>query len=370
MSITCQYFPYCSGCQEEATKNPPVFQEAAGFFKKVGISLFLEKQDWRGWRVRSKLAVRNHLIGLFKKASHEVIEIPNCPLHHTRLNIAQNFFRTQFLASGLSGYNEERHVGDLRYLQFVVERGSGQVQLTLVLNKSEDSLDGWKKFCHTLFSSPQQPFHSIWINLQSQKGNTIFGQNWIHLYGPKYIWERVGERQIPFLPSHFGQANLDLFEVLLKDLKTLIKPKSRVCELYAGVGVISFNIVDTASHCLVTEREKEAQNGFTEAYERLPYPLQKKIEFRVSDAKEAAALLDLYDTIIVDPPRKGLEEKVIDEICKNKSIHNLIYVSCNFSSFEKNTVSLLQQGWRIDFAKSYLFFPGSDQIEVLTRFIR
>ena len=102
------------------------------------------------------------------------------------------------------------------------------------------------------------------------------------------------------------------------------------------------------------------------------------------------------DVLIVDPPRKGLEQEVLDELCKDinpnqdsvesaavlatpdhlanwvNDVKHLIYVSCGFEALTRDAERLLTSnaGWRLESATGYVLFPGSDHVETLCCFRR
>ena len=80
-----------------------------------------------------------------------------------------------------------------------------------------------------------------------------------------------------------------------------------------------------------------------------------------------ALLQEPWNTIVVDPPRKGLERKFLDAICNAKQLKRLIYVSCGWESFKRDC-ALLCRSWRLSQAELFLFFPGTEHLEVLAIF--
>src|SRR5262249_43932800 len=153
-------------------------------------------------------------IGLFEKGSHLVLSIPNCQVHHPRINQAIAKFLEAFTQSGLTAYDEASHRGDLRYVQCVVERQSLKVQLTLVINRQKDALHAlkWRHFAQDLYDSSF--WHSIWLNFHDTRTNAIFGRYWEKVIGQEVIWEEIAGNNFAFGPSHFGQANLKMYEEL------------------------------------------------------------------------------------------------------------------------------------------------------------
>jgi 23S rRNA (uracil1939-C5)-methyltransferase len=73
--------------------------------------------------------------------------------------------------------------------------------------------------------------------------------------------------------------------------------------------------------------------------------------------------------LLVDPPRKGLDQEVIDALIHSSTIKRLVYVSCGFKAFRENANQLLDSGcWDLVFAEGHVLFPGADHIETLAIF--
>src|SRR3990167_2959970 len=92
--------------------------------------------------------------------------------------------------------------------------------------------------------------------------------------------------------------------------------------------------------------------------------LKTDTPYHCVDVKEVD--LDGYDVTIVDPPRKGLDLEIIPQIKSPR----LIYVSCQFSSFKRDSEKLLVLGWRLKEASGYLLFPGTNHVEIVALFVR
>ena len=385
--ISCTHFQSCPGCVYPSISKPPeIFLQAQGFFQKIkkGFILPLIQGAPTGWRSRAKLVVRASSnpraphIGLFQEGSHEVVEIPLCQVHHPQINEAVKRFQTALqepLAAPLSFYDEKSGKGDLRYIQCIVERRSGKVSLSFVLNFSINDamkLQVWKTFCKRLIEQDESYFwHSLWLNFNPLKTNAIFGNEWLKIAGQESLWEQIMGLEIPFGPSHFGQANLDLFERLVQEIGHHVEEESRVVEFYAGMGVIGLTLAKKCASVTISEREMSAEHFFLIAKERLAYITQQKLHFVTGAAENEAKLFEGADICIVDPPRKGLDPAFLQKLCTASSIKKLIYVSCNFASFERDCTQILSTStFQLLDAKSYLFFPGTNHIETLAIFIK
>lgn len=375
-NINCLHFNVCSGCSRNRDVDKlEVFIEAQHFFANKGIhDLKLYTGKACGWRCRAKLAVRgtssHPLIGLFKAHSHHLVNIPFCQVHHPTINHAAEALRSWITTQNITTYDENTGMGLLRYVQLAVDRSSNKIQLVLVLN-IDSNCDQKQDEIESLWKTHKELWHSIWVNFNTRRDNVIFGEKWNHLFGEKWLWERLLNREICFHPASFVQANLEMFERLLMRISECIFLESSILDLYAGVGAIGLALVDKCRQVCCVEINPQSEACFKESYLRLPQELQPRISFVTCSVNGQTHLLDNdIDVLIVDPPRKGLDRPLLEVLCKKTRIKRLIYVSCGWKSFKHDCQVLLDAGWNLYLAETFLFFPGTDHIEVLAIFDR
>ncbi len=356
--IGCIHFPKCSGCTQNSCETPPeLYQRAKNYFS---IPLEYQQGALVGWRIRAKLAVRGDHIGLFEKGTHDVLDIPHCKVHHLRINEAVARLKKE----NLIPYDEKTHRGDLRYIQCVVERTTNRVQLSLVLNMQELT-PYWKARIEELYDPLL--WHSIWVNFNTEPTNTIFGKSWQKIVGEDAVWEDIAGCNIAFGPSHFGQANLEMYEALIYDLREKLLDDQVVAELYAGIGSIGISLAKKCKEVRLVEIEPHAKMYFELAKAKLEPSEQNKLSYETAKADECLDLVIGASICIVDPPRKGLGKDLIQKLFRIDSLKQLAYISCDYTSLERDLEEIKRAfpSWTICFAKSYLFFPGTDQIETL-----
>ena len=324
--LRCIHFGDCSGCTAEAgLAKTPVMEEARTFFAR----LLPEGEEFRihigkahRWRTLAKLAVAPSgaggvEIGLYQAGSHDVLGIPKCRVHHPSINDAVEVLQTEMLDLGVTGYNEFTGIGHLRYVQMMVERRTNRVQLTLVWNA-----DTFR------FASPTAQllvkklkayplFHSIWLNFRTGPGNVIFNRDakaWHLAYGPPSVLETVlpqsSNLTFPIAPNMFRQGNLEQFEEMLKAVEPFIPPKSTVCELYAGAGMIGLSTAAASCEWLRCSDENPANlDAFLQVKRRLPKNLAQRVTYTAASAEQAISMgqVEGAQVLIVDPPRRGLD---------------------------------------------------------------
>lgn len=105
---------------------------------------------------------------------------------------------------------------------------------------------------------------------------------------------------------------------------------------------------------------------------------RERVDFMVGTALEAmeAGTAIGADTLIVDPPRKGLEPEVMTYLTAGKrdklagDLRRIVYVSCGFEALKRDAQALVAAGWRVVHAEGFVLFPGSDHLETLCIFDR
>jgi tRNA/tmRNA/rRNA uracil-C5-methylase (TrmA/RlmC/RlmD family) len=346
----CPHFSQCSGCDTADIFNPPIWKDAMAFFQDYGLDPILVTDGFSQTRFKAKLAVRfGPQIGLFKKHSHDVFSIPECQVHHPSINQAVKVIKEEMIRQKVIPYQENPPSGTLRYIQLFVERSTNRVQLTLVVNQGD-----LEAFCLALLK--YDLWHSIWINVQSDSTNRIFGDRWKLIHGQPFLFQTLNGVSVPFHPGAFSQAHLPLFEKMLQKIESWVRPNDSILELYAGVGAIGLSIYRKAKKLVLVENNPFAYLSFKQ--------LKTDITYLCIDAKEAE--FGGYDLTIVDPPRKGLDPQILPKIDSSR----LIYVSCGFDSFKRDCRDLISIGWRLKEAIGYLLFPGTNHVEILALFER
>jgi 23S rRNA (uracil-5-)-methyltransferase RumA len=365
--LNCPFLERCAGCEKLCDVfHPPLLDEIFAYFKNIEplLSVKFSSNGFFGKRFKAKLAVRKingeMKIGLFKKGTHDVLEILECPAHHHSINEALVFLKKRLVQFHIEPYSEKKKTGLLRYLQLSVEKEGGKVGLVLVLNKKEkQDLKKIKEFIKFL---NKDFFSSIWLNFQNKDCNAIFGEEWVRAWGEEFLWQKITTRNFAFHPASFSQANIELFEGLVFDIMEEAKDHKKILELYAGNGSIGLNLATNNNEITFVEQNLYSKISFDKTIEK---DLHLKVKYINEDVKKEKHLIHESDLIIVDPPRKGLDAEILEELIK-KSKGVLFYISCSFSSFKKDLEHLLKNGWKIKKINAYLFFPGTNHVETFS----
>lgn len=195
-----------------------------------------------------------------------------------------------------------------------------------------------------IFSNPKSPASVI----------TKYLKKW----GSSTLVDTVAGIDFRYATESFFQINLPVYEQALLDMKKWIDPAKPTVDMYSGVGSIGLTIgsnqltmVEINESAVAEMRQNIAQLGRTDA-EAVLAPSEKALDYVAADA-----------TIIVDPPRAGLDTKVIDTLLEVKP-ERIIYLSCNPVT-QARDVRLLSEQYTVVAQQGYNFFPRTPHIEHL-----
>ena len=352
----------------ENLDEPPTLARARAFFEARGVPSFAARTGaTRGWRTRAKLAARSVsratgargkadplALGLFARGTHDLVEIPECVVHHPRINQAARYVADVANAAGVRAYDEKTGEGHLRYVQLTAvasaERGAAHldedatVQVALVWNgrvpvKGASMPAALRRFIDALVEgdvvsksadAARGVLHGVWVNFNDSSTNEIVSvdsRHWLHARGPAYQWSRHGDARVCYAPGSFLQANTEAYNALLSAMRRDVPAGSAVAELYAGAGAIGLSLaaseppgdpgIDTFSlRCVeIVEAARETfERSASETFGTGPEAERRlgKVAFRVAPAADAAAeAVRGADVVVVDPPRKGLDARTL-----------------------------------------------------------
>lgn len=178
--------------------------------------------------------------------------------------------------------------------------------------------------------------------------------------GREYLTADILGTKLKFGIFSFFQINIPMFEMALKDIAAFLDPKEPLLDLYSGVGSISLPIALNRSETTLVEINDEAVKY---ANENIAINKIKNATATCMPAEKITELITADRTVIVDPPRAGLHQKVIGRLL---AVHpkKIIYLSCDIAT-QARDIRLLSEVYRPVFIKLYNFFPRTPHVEGL-----
>lgn len=176
----------------------------------------------------------------------------------------------------------------------------------------------------------------------------------------KPLTDTIIDRGYTYSPNGFFQINIPVYEMVLKEVKQHIDKNLPVVDMYAGVGTIGLSVINKNQPLTLVETDK---NAFEEMKKNIESLVDVDAKPVLSNAEDALKYIISDINLIVDPPRAGLDSKIIDQILKTLP-KSVTYLSCNPTTQARDVAKLLTK-YRISHLKSYNFFPRTPHIENL-----
>lgn len=286
------------------------------------------------------------VIGFYRKHSHDVVANTDCCIQAQINEKIMSLVETFINEKKISAYDEATNKGLLRHVFTRVGFVSKEVMVCLVINS--DKLPYADELADRLKETIEKEnltLKSFCININKKATNVIMGTECKTIYGDLYIEDYIGNVKFRISPLSFYQVNpvqtKKLYDIA-KDYADL-SGEEILWDLYCGIGTISLYLSDKAKKVygveIVPEAIEDAKrnaeiNGITNA------------EFFVGASEDVADKLPKPDVIVVDPPRKGCDEKLLETIIR-VSPKKLVYVSCDPATLARDLKYLAEHGYKL-----------------------
>lgn len=284
--------------------------------------------------------------GMYATNSHDFVAIDRCMIHEKKIEEV----RSQLLVL-MNQYEVDG------FKQLVIKDFNQKVQVLFITEDVSISSD------FIAACSQIEGLVSLWQNIKTDYTKDIFGQEMIHLAGLENIELTLDDKTLRLLPRSFFQLNTEQ-AIHLYDLVAQWTPKSNVLvEAYSGIGAISLFVKDQAKEIIGIESIQDAVDN---ANENAKLNNAEHVSFLCADAGKALKEIvqkKTVDTLIVDPPRTGLNTEMKDTIL-SASIQNIIYVSCNPATLGKD-LKQLQQCYNIKKVQPIDMFSQTPHVETV-----
>lgn len=367
---SCPHRPPCPGCPRfgEPSIAPAARAGLGALAAEAGLPTpTLHSAPALGHRHRARLAVRGRAtapqIGLFEAGSHRIVATPHCAIHHPRLNEAAGALVEAIRETATTPYDDATHTGALRYVQLVVERRTGRVQVVLVGRGETPAILG--ELPQALARRLGAGLQGLFFNAQPARSNAILGERTVALAGEAAVHERIADVDVFFPPTAFGQNHLPLFERAVGRIGELVPDGARVAELYCGVGAIGLPLLARGARVRFNERGPGGLEGLALGLAARPAAERARAEVHAGPAGEQRALLDGAEVVIVDPPRKGLDGPLLEALV-DAPPPRLVYLACDRTSLARDLARLRESGRLVlRGIEAFDFFPFTEHVETL-----
>ncbi|RNC69600.1 MAG: 23S rRNA (uracil(1939)-C(5))-methyltransferase RlmD [Desulfuromonadales bacterium] len=324
------------------------------------------------YRNSAKLVVsgtfRAPVIGIYRRNSHNVVDISACPLHHPLINRIVAAVKDGIRKGKVPVYNPRTETGILRYLVVRVSEHSGRAMVVFVTaQRSYNEI-------HHLAKYVKQAVPELDVavqNVNSSEGNVILGQQDHFLTKDQTITEELDGVRFSISPRSFFQVNSSAARIIYGKVRewSALTGKETVVDLYCGIGGISLFLATQTKEVHGIEYV-DAAVADAERNARL-----NRVRNCTFEAGDAAELLEELvddgtkpDLIVFNPPRKGCDRKVLETAAASGPAR-MIYVSCSPATLARDLDILAALGYRTQEIQPVDMFPQTPHIENVARIV-
>ena len=306
----------------------------------------------------------NAIVGVFANRTHEIIQLEECMIQERQATQIAKDVVNLINKYRVSVYDEKNQIGLIRHIVIKTGFRSREVMVILVING--EALPFQNEIVKEL-TEKYNEIASVVLNVNNKNTNVILGEKNINVLGNGYIEDFLGEYSFKISPLSFYQVNPVQAEALYNIAieNTEISKQDTVFDLYCGIGTITLFASKYAKKVYGVEIVEQA---IKDAKENAKMNNIENVEFIAGDTEQILTdLIDnkkiIPDIVIVDPPRRGLDNTTINNILKIKP-KKVTYISCNPATLTRD-LSLLEDLYEIKMIQPVDMFPFTSHCEVV-----
>jgi 23S rRNA (uracil1939-C5)-methyltransferase len=373
----CPYFKACGGCQlqhltydaqlDYKTEKVRDALERIGHLRDVTVHPAIGMDE--PWNYRNKaqfpvgLVKGRPVLGFYAARSHNLINIEQCPIQHEVINRVMCLMREFIQTYNIPVYEESTHRGVLRHVVIKVGFRSHQLMVIVVTNGELHR----KKEMVSLLKDGLPGITSIIQNVQTKKTNVVLGEKNITLWGSDSILDAIGDLKFRISPLSFFQVNPVQIEKLYGKVLEYanLTGKEKVVDAYCGIGTISLFLAGKAAKVYGVEAIPQAVQDAKENAGLNGIENAEFLEGRSEAVLPRLSGLGLHpDVVVVDPPRKGCDPKLLNAIVK-MAPERMIYVSCNPATLARDLNLMSENGYQAEEVQPVDLFPQTMHVETV-----
>ena len=357
----CKFARQCGGCQLQAlsydqqlvfkTNKVKGHLERIGGFTDIPMEPIIGMDELFHYRNKAQFPVgRNKegkiVTGFYAGRTHNIIENRDCALGVAENKEVLDRVIAHMEKYGIEPYNEATGKGLVRHVLIRYGHFTKEVMVCLILNGNK--LPKEEQLVKSLCEIPGMT--SITINVNKKHSNVILGEEIRLLWGQEYITDRIGDISYQISPLSFYQVNpMQTQKLYAKALEYAdLHGEETVWDLYCGIGTISLFLAQKAKFVRGVEIvpaaiENAKENAKLNGLENTEFFVGKAEEVLPREYKKNGVYADV---IVVDPPRKGCDETLLETMIEMNP-ERIVYVSCDSATLARDLKYLCARGYEL-----------------------
>ena len=320
----------------------------------------------------------NIVIGFYAGRTHHIVEQTDCCIGAPENGEVLRKVRAYMQKNQIRPYNEEHHSGIVRHILIRTGYHTKEIMVCLIVNAAKAScLKNAEQLTESL--REMDGMTSVMVNFNTEKTNVILGKKSEVLWGQPYIEDFIGDVKYQISPQSFFQVNpMQTEKLYAKALEYAgLTGNETVWDLYCGIGTISLFLaknarkvygVEIVPQAIEDARNNAKRNGIDnaeffvgKAEEVVPAFYEKALK----QAQDSEAGKSIHpDVVVVDPPRKGCEEILLETIVKMQP-QRIVYVSCDSATLARDLKFLSANGYAVKKVQPVDQFGHSVHVETV-----
>ncbi|KKB81309.1 23S rRNA methyltransferase [Devosia soli] len=295
-------------------------------------------------------------LGILDAAQHGV-DLTGCGILTPGLRFAFYPIKSFITLARIAPYDVPTRRGELKHV-LLTESAAGELMLRFVL-RSTEALSRVQKHLPSLLTALPQ-LAVVTANLLPEHKAVLEGAEEIRLSGNETLEMRLGDRVLHLRPASFFQTNTEIAKGLYLQARDWIDQAGAksILDLYCGVGGFALHVaapgrrvhgIELSAPAVESARLSATEAGLTD------------VTFSVGDATAFVAA-EVPDAIIVNPPRRGLGDKLCQTL-ESSAAGTIIYSSCNAATLAKDLGAMPAYGPTV--FRLFDMFPQTDHYEVM-----
>ena len=362
----CPYFYKCGGCQlwhmdysAELEYKQKKVEDAILRIGKIDteVSPIVGCDLTERYRNKVQLPVSENGIGFYRRNSHDVIDMDDCLLQTEQAKKIVDIVRDWIKTYEIKAYDEKENNGTLRHIY--LREGKEGVLLTLVVTDKD------VPNINKLINSLKNDVVGIVLNINSKNTNVVLGRENITVFGKGTLTDKIGDVEFEISPNSFYQVNaLQTYKLydIARNMADL-KGNETLWDMYCGIGTIGQFMASKAGRIVGVEIVPEA---IEDAKRNAVRNDIKNAEYYCGAAEDLAEGLIKKglkpDVVILDPPRKGCDEKLLNTVV-GANPERIVYVSCKPSTLARDLKYLTEKGYNVKKIVPVDMFPRTSHVE-------
>ena len=372
----CECFKSCGGCsfahityeEELRLKEQKVidaFQRIGGLTPKF--APIIPSPHVTRYRNKAQYPVRREngilKIGFYAKKSHRVIDCEDCLLQPREFTQVIEIIKNWINKFNITVYNEEIGIGLIRHVYLRKAFATGELMVCIVANGKE--LPNSDSLIEAL--KAVEGFKTLILNTNCDNTNVVLGEACRAIYGDPYITDILCGVRVKISPLSFYQVNHDGAELLYGKAAEYATPTGEedILDLYCGAGTIGLSMANKVKSLVGVEIIPEA---IEDAKKNALLNNIENARFICGDASLAAEQLKAEgvapQTIILDPPRKGCAQSLLETVAEIAP-QRIVYVSCDPATLARDAKHLESLGYQTIEVTPVDMFPRTAHVETV-----